>query len=59
MKCTLFRLAQDAMAPSLNESSGFGTMSAGSNSAVDPSPSQCGQAPWGELNEKLAGVNSG
>src|SRR6266511_4493224 len=30
----------------------------GSNSSLVPSPVQVGQAPWGELNEKLRGSSS-
>ena len=55
----LLRLAQTLTAPSRNDSSGLGIISSGSSSVVHPSPSQLEQAPWGELNEKLAGVNSG
>ena len=40
------------------ESSGLGTTSSGSTSKRVPRPSQCSQAPYGELNEKLRGASS-
>ena len=49
---------QGAMAPSSMESSSFGTTSSGSTSSRLPSPSQAGQAPYGELNEKFRGAGS-
>src|SRR5436190_12172768 len=50
--------AQGAMAPSLMDRSESGTTSSGSTSRRVPSPSHVGQAPYGELNEKLRGANS-
>src|SRR2546427_8051320 len=50
--------AQGAMAPSSMERSSFGTISSGSTSSRVPSPSQVGQAPYGELNEKFLGASS-
>ena len=46
------------MAPSLMDRSGSGTTSSGSTSSRVPSPSHVGQAPYGELNEKLRGASS-
>ena len=46
------------MAPSSMERSSFGTISSGSTSSRVPSPSQVGQAPYGELNEKFLGASS-
>src|SRR5512132_289836 len=48
--------AQGAMAPSLMDRSESGTTSSGSTSKRVPSPSHVGQAPYGELNEKLRGA---
>src|SRR6266480_6660406 len=50
--------AQGAMAPSLMDRSGSGTTSSGSTSNRVPRPSHVGQAPYGELNEKLRGASS-
>ena len=50
--------AHGAMAPSLMDRSWSGTTSSGSTSSRVPSPSQVGQAPYGELNEKLRGASS-
>ena len=50
--------AQGPMAPCDSERSGFGTTSSGSTSKRVPSPLQAGQAPYGELNEKLRGASS-
>ena len=51
-------LAHGASAPSLTERSVSGTTSSGSTSSRVPSPSHVGQAPYGELNEKLRGAIS-
>ena len=41
------------------DSEGSGTTSSGSISIWEPSPVQRGQAPWGELKEKMRGSSSG
>ena len=46
------------MAPCSIVSAGLATTSSGSTSKRVPSPSQCSQAPYGELNEKLRGASS-
>ncbi len=51
-------LAHGASAPSRTERSGSGTTSSASTSSRVPSPSHVGQAPYGELNEKLRGASS-
>ncbi len=45
-------------APSLIDSDGSGTTSSGSISICEPRPVQAGQAPCGELNEKMRGSSS-
>ena len=59
MNWTEFLVAHGIIAPSLKDNILFGTIRSGSNSVTEPNPSHFGHAPWGELNEKLAGVNSG
>ncbi len=49
---------QGEMAPSLTDRSTLGTTSSGSTSKVVPRPSQCSQAPYGELKEKFRGASS-
>src|SRR6267378_2995749 len=44
-----------AIAPAAMLFEGSGTTFAGSTSSREPSPSQAGHAPYGELNEKLRG----
>ena len=51
-------LAHGASAPSRTERSPSGTTSSASTSRRVPSPSHVGQAPYGELNEKLRGAIS-
>ncbi len=46
---------QGMIAPWASERFRLGTISSGSNSSRVPSPVQVGQAPCGELNEKLRG----
>jgi hypothetical protein len=50
---------QGTSAPSAIDSDGSGTISSGSISRWVPSPVQRGQAPCGELNEKMRGASSG
>ena len=50
---------QGRIAPSPRESDGSGTISSGSISICEPRPVQRGQAPWGELKEKMRGSSSG
>src|SRR3989339_576999 len=52
-------LDQGLMAPSSIDKFGSGITSAGSISNFVPSPSHSGQAPKGELNEKVRGSISG
>ena len=47
-----------AMAPSATLRLRSGMSRAGSNSLRTPSPVHAGQAPWGELKEKLRGSSS-
>ena len=49
---------QGASAPSESDLDGSGTTSSGSTSYLVPRPVQAGQAPYGELNEKLRGDGS-
>jgi hypothetical protein len=46
------------IAPSRSDLAGSGTISSGSTSIRVPRPVQSGQAPHGELNEKLLGSSS-
>ena len=50
--------AHGVMAPSSMDRSGSRTTSSGSTSKRVPSPSQLGQAPYGELKLKLRGASS-
>src|SRR5581483_10078382 len=52
------RSAHGAIAPSPIESVGSGTTRSGSISICEPKPVQRGQAPCGELNEKIRGSSS-
>ncbi len=58
VKYWVWALRHGAMAPSLSDRSPSGMTSSGSISNVVPRPSHVGQAPYGELNEKLRGAGS-
>ena len=53
------RCSHGSIAPSLSDSSSFGTIRSGSKNILAPMPSQVGQAPCGLLNENSRGVISG
>ena len=58
VKYCVWAVRHGAMAPAFSDSSTSGMTSSGSISNVVPRPSHVGQAPYGELNEKLRGAGS-
>ena len=51
-------LPSGSTAPSRSERRASGMIFPTSKTASSPSPLQCGQAPFGELNEKVCGAGS-